>query len=161
MRVQHDQRDRGGKVTAATRLAIAGSRLGTLRSVRLATWVKCRSTRQHRRALLLPIVILTAGMAGCGGPKTAAPPTSAEAVAAFSVELSGRIDSVAAAPATAVREIDLAIESLAGYAASQGEPFSSWLAAAREVRAAWGPNPSKAAVAQGLSRLRALVQAEH
>jgi len=148
-------------MTAATQLAIAGFQSGVMRSVPSAAWVRCRSTARHRRALLLPIVILTAGMAGCGGPKTAAPPTSAEAVAAFSAELSGRIDSVAAAPATAVREIDLAIESLAGYAASQGEPFSSWLAAAREVRATWGPNPSKAAVEQGLSRLRALVQAEH
>lgn len=130
------------------------------RCVRTTTGAPCRSTRRLLRLLAVQISILEFGVAGCGGPKTVAPPTNAEAVSAFKAELSGRLDSVAATPATAVHEIDLAIESLAGYAASQGEPFSSWLTVAQEVRTGWGPNPSRAAVDQGLDRLRNLFEAD-
>lgn len=105
------------------------------------------------------LVLAGAALAGCGGPKTAPPPTNAEAVAAFRGEFLARIDAVAAAPGTASREMDLAIESLTGYADSQGEPFHSWLETAKRIRASWGGRPTPAQVAEGLNRLRTLLSA--
>jgi hypothetical protein len=151
----HDRRCQDGGVAVDSPHATAASRSGPDDEV--APWC---STRRAVCSLVVHVGIVMCAAAGCGGPKTVAPPTNAEAVDAFRTEFVGRIDSVSAAPATAVHEIDLAIESLAGYSASQGEPFSSWLAVAREVRTAWGPNPSKAAVDQGLERLRTLVEAD-
>jgi hypothetical protein len=95
---------------------------------------------------------------GCGGPRRAAPPSNAEAVTAFRGEFITRLDAVAAAPGTAARELDLAIESLTGYAESQGEPFRSWLETAKEIRSSWGSRPTPAQVADGLGRMRKLLQ---
>lgn len=103
--------------------------------------------------------LAAAVLAGCGGTKTSAPPTNAEAVAAFRGEFLARIDAVAAAPGTAPREMDLAIESLTGYADSQGEPFRSWLETAKDIRASWGGRPTPAQVTEGLNRLRTLLSA--
>lgn len=77
---------------------------------------------------------------------------------AFRGEFLTRMDAVAAAPGSAARELDLAIESLTGYAESQGDPFRSWLDAAKQVRASWGAMPSPAQVADGLGRLRQLLE---
>jgi len=97
-------------------------------------------------------------IAGCGGPRRVAPPSNAEAVSSFRGELRTRLDAVAASPGTASRQLDLAIESLTGYAESQGEPFRSWLETAKEVRSSWGSAPTPAKVADGLGRLRTLLE---
>jgi hypothetical protein len=91
---------------------------------------------------------------GCGGPKTAAKPTNAEAIAAFQAQFQEQAAQILARPAAAAGHLDVFLESLAGYAEAYGEPFTDWLDEAAAVRARWGERPAKKIVEADLEKLR-------
>lgn len=91
---------------------------------------------------------------GCGGPKTAARPTNSEAVAAFQAQFHEQMTQIMARPATAADDLDVFLESLAGYAEAYGDPFTGWLEETAAVREKWGKRPAKEIVKTDLEKLR-------
>lgn len=104
--------------------------------------------------VLLPLLAACLlGIPGCG-PSAAPPPSVQQAIEEFQGQVADRSAQMGGTPAAATRELGLLIESLEGYAATHGEPFTGWLAKAREVQAAWGNAPSRQQVAEGIDTLR-------
>lgn len=109
---------------------------------------------RSRATLLMPVLAaLVLGITGCGA-SSAPPPSAQQAVEEFRGQVAERVDQMGGVPAAAAKELGLLIESLEGYAATHGEPFTGWLAKAREVQAAWGTAPSRQQVAQGVEMLQ-------
>lgn len=113
--------------------------------------------RKHCGRMWLAMVI--AVLAGCGGPGTAARPSSADAVAEFRQLFAERMATMLQQPATARQELDLVTEALAGKAETYGEPFAGWLDRVREVGEGWGAKPQKAIVRTDLEGLQNLFAA--
>jgi hypothetical protein len=91
---------------------------------------------------------------GCGGPRSAPPPTNAEAIATLQSQFDEQMTEMVAKPAAAPEQMSVFLESLAGYAEAYGSPFTTWLEQARAVRDKWGNRPGRDAVKSDLESLR-------
>lgn len=111
-----------------------------------------KTPRPGRIRGIMVLVLLAAS--GCGGPRSAPPPTNAEAVAALQSQFDEQMTEMVARPAGAPEQMAVFLESLAGYAEAYGPPFTTWLEQARAVRDKWGNRPGRDAVKSDLDSLR-------
>lgn len=95
-------------------------------------------------------------LAGCGGPKTAAPPAAGEAVAEFRAVFAERKASMIRQPSIAGQELELVMEGLDSKAEAYGAPFDGWLQETRKIRDQWGDRPKKSDVSEGIEALEQL-----
>lgn len=120
---------------------------------RAATFRLAAGTESATHVLLTILAALLLGGIGCG-PATAPPPSTQQAVEEFRGQVAERAEAMSGTPRAAAQQLGLLIESLEGYAGTHGEPFTGWLAKARELQAAWGTAPTRQQVAEGVETLR-------
>jgi hypothetical protein len=92
---------------------------------------------------------------GCGSRAASVrAPTRNEAIVDFQRITTVWLDRMTAQPATAAAQLDLLLETIEARSQHYGEPFTSYLTLAKEIRQSWSGNPSPKVVKEGLNRLR-------
>jgi hypothetical protein len=106
-------------------------------------------------------LIMVAGIIGGGVPgvgcttrgKSMPPPSKAEMIAQLQGFLATEADAMRSRPRDAPITLGTLIEYVEVVAAHYGPPFTDFLAALQQTRAAWGDTPTAAQVAAGLKAL--------
>ena len=108
-----------------------------------------------QRSMAAGLLLLAAATIGCGpGVKTTAAPTLAEAIRSFREIAEAECGRILASPAGAANSLAVFKEGIEARSRDYGEPFTSYLATASEIKASWAGKPSAAAVKQGVAALR-------